>query len=242
MKQPILALALLALGCEAPPSAPHIVLIVVDTLRADHLGAYGYDRPTSPHIDKLAEGGVVFTRATAPSSWTKPSMASLFTSLRPSQHGAVSFARQLDSGAPTLAELLRAAGYRTVGVTGNFVHVNETSGLHRGFDVWESISYQLGEGAGDMLLSLKTDDGREVALRAPVAGEVNREVLRRLPPAEGPPLFLYVHYMEPHVIYFIPGQVPIAGQLFNLINILFIFGKKRRCFHDYIAGTMVIKS
>src|SRR3972149_8626805 len=75
-------------GTDAPRSQPNIVLITIDTLRADHLGSYGYPRPSSPSIDQLAESGVVFERALAAAPWTLPSMASLHTSLYPTEHGA----------------------------------------------------------------------------------------------------------------------------------------------------------
>ncbi|MFP8879765.1 MAG: sulfatase [Myxococcota bacterium] len=185
---------------------PNIVLLVVDTLRADHLGAYGYGHPTSPNIDRLAQRGVVFTRARATSSWTKPSVASLFTSRRPSEHQAVSFDRGLRADLPTLAELLRDAGYRTMGVSANFVHVNSTTGLSRGFDIWETITLNPDHTSDDTLLifRMNRDDEKAVKLRAATAPEVNRVVLDLLPPAEGPPLFLYVHYMDPHAGYMPP--------------------------------------
>ena len=116
-------------ACERAAPPPDIVLVVIDALRADHLGAYGYDRPTSPNIDRLAATGTLFREARAPSSWTKPSIASLFTSRQPSEHGAVSFDRSLDPELPTLAEALRARGYHTVGISGNFVHVKLASGF-----------------------------------------------------------------------------------------------------------------
>jgi hypothetical protein len=85
----------LNLGCGGDPTlpatgqqTPSVLLIVLDTLRADHLSVSGYDRDTSPTIDGLAEGGVRFTDALAPSNWTVPSTASLVTSLYPAEHGA----------------------------------------------------------------------------------------------------------------------------------------------------------
>ncbi len=187
----------LLLGCRArPPEPPHLVLVVIDTLRADHVGAYGHPRPTSPRIDRLARAGSVFTRALATSSWTRPSIASLFTSRPPSEHGAIAFDRAMRSDLPTLAEHLGDAGYRTVGVSGNFVHVNAETGLARGFDEFEVLSPAIEEGSGDVLLRIG-----KVAVRAPSAEEVNRAVLSRLPESAEAPLFLYVHYMEPHAGY-----------------------------------------
>jgi arylsulfatase A-like enzyme len=197
-------LALLA-GCAADaPSRPHLVLIVVDTLRADHLGVYGYARPTSPNIDRLAGRGVTFTNAVAPSSWTRPSVASLFTSRAPHEHGAASFDRGLSPDLPTLAELLGRAGYRTLGVSGNFVHVNETTGLSRGFEEFHAASVRLSSREGDVLFRVHPRGASEVLLRAPTGEELNREILARLPGAGEGPLFLYVHYMDPHAGYHPP--------------------------------------
>ena len=200
-------------ACAPPPRPPNLILILIDTLRPDHLGAYGYARPTSPHIDRLAASGTLFTRALAPSSWTKPSVASLFTSRYPSEHGAVSFRRHLFKNLPTLAEALRDAGYETVGVSGNFVHVSETTGLARGFDHWLNFSKRT-QSKQDSIFNISDKKDRPVYLRAPSAQEINEEVLKRVsaaPAAREPggekPLFLYVHFMEPHSSYSPPLKI-----------------------------------
>jgi len=207
-----LAIAIITLvaitHCAPSPGAqPNLVLIVIDTLRADHLGTYGYERATSPHIDGLAKRGLVFAHALAVSSWTKPSVASLFTSRYPSEHGAISFERDLPSTVPTLAETLREAGYRTVGVSGNFVHVAERTGFARGFDAFETLVFEVAGPASEMLLAMPGEDGELDYLRAPTGSEVNRRVLDLLPAADAGPIFLYVHYMEPH-----PGYEPPEPQ------------------------------
>jgi len=193
---------LLALSVAAGPRPPNLVLVMIDTLRADHVGAYGYERPTSPEIDALAASGTLFSRASATSSWTKPSVGSLFTSRLPSEHGAVSFASGLDPALPTLAEALRAAGYRTYGVSGNFVHITEEQGFARGFDGWRALSHRLEEGKGDPLLRYRGT----APLRAPRAPEVNRAALDLLPETLDAPFFLYVHYMDPHAGYTPPRR------------------------------------
>jgi arylsulfatase A-like enzyme len=177
--------------------------VVIDTLRADHLGVYGYERPTSPTLDALAAGGVVFGNATSPSSWTKPAVGSLFTSRLPSEHGAVSFAQPLDETLPTLAEALRGAGYHTVGFSGNFVHVNRDAGFARGFDEFQQLSARTRD--ADALVRLRIGRG-DVPLRAPNARELTDTVLDGLPPARDRPLFLYVHYMDPHSGYQAPQR------------------------------------
>lgn len=131
---------------------PNVILIVIDALRADHLGAYGYSRRTSPAIDRLAKQGVLFENAVAQSNWTLPSVASIMTSLYPSAHGADGFpqvpdwwdklqrndlvlspGQRLDRSKPTLAALLRRHGYLTAGfVAGAFVA--PAFGIDNGFD------------------------------------------------------------------------------------------------------------
>jgi len=201
------ALLVLLLGASAcgPGVAerPDVVLVMIDTLRADRLGVYGYERPTSPTLDALAADGIVFRRASAPSSWTKPSVASLFTGRLPSEHGAVSFARDLRPELPTLAERMAAAGYRTVGVSANFVHLRAETGLGRGFEHWHTFSLPAEKEGGDGIWG--DADNRRAAPGAPA---VNEEVRRALASRDGAePLFLYVHYMEPH-----SGFVPPARQ------------------------------
>ena len=137
--------SLSALEGSAPEPHPwRVILVSIDTLRADHLSCYGYERPTTPAIDRLAEDGVLFSNTRSQAPWTLPSHASLFTSLYPSLHGARAFnnMRFLDAGAAdrlepwnlTLAELLQAAGYRTAGIA-SAAWLSETFGLDQGFDV-----------------------------------------------------------------------------------------------------------
>ena len=211
----VLAVASLVapLGCGPEPTPPNLVLIVIDTLRADHLGAYGYPRDTSPTLDGLAAAGSLFLNATAPSSWTKPSIGSLFTSRYPSEHGAVSFEHDLDGQLPILAELLRKRGYHTLAVNGNFVHVTEPRGFARGFDVWSAEGIEVPLSAEGALLTVEIPEGKPVALRAPTASEINRVVEEKLRTLRKGPLFLYVHYMEPH-----PGFDPPPRHLARFLR------------------------
>lgn len=194
------ALVLVAAVACAPEPQPNLLLVVIDTLRADHVGAYGYPRPTTPAIDRLAAEGTLFEHAFSTSSWTKPAVGSLFTSRLPSEHGATSFQQRLRADLPTLAESLAAAGYRTMGVTGNFVHVARHTGMARGFEIWRRISEPT-EDPSDTLWTQERRGDREIKLRAPRAPEVNRAVLGLLPAPDDRPLFLYVHYMDPHSSY-----------------------------------------
>jgi arylsulfatase A-like enzyme len=110
----------------------NVVLVSIDSLRADHVGAYGYDAPTTPTIDRLASTGVTFTRAYSTTSWTLPSHASLFTGLDDYAHGLVKYRAQLPNAVQTLAEALSADGVHTVGFfSGPYLH--PAFGLARGF-------------------------------------------------------------------------------------------------------------
>lgn len=115
---------------------PNVLLIVWDTVRAASLSLYGYGRETTPNLERLAGEAVVFERAVAPSSWTLPSHASLFTARYPHEHGADREA-PLDDTFPTLAEALSARGYETAGFVANLYWLGDRFGLSRGFQRWE---------------------------------------------------------------------------------------------------------
>jgi arylsulfatase A-like enzyme len=131
-------------SAEAPSPAavaadrPSFLVIVVDTLRADHLGCYGYARPTSPTIDRLAGEGVLFERAFSQSSWTKPATASLFTGRFPTQHQAVYERSRIPDAETTIPERLRPLGYRTAVLSANPWVVPEY-GFDQGVDDFVSI-------------------------------------------------------------------------------------------------------
>ncbi len=113
---------------------PDVVLYVEDTLRADHLGTYGYGPPTDPHLQAIAAEGVVFENAFAPSSWTRPSMSSLMTSLVPRAHGNRHHTRQVPAALVTLAESMADQGYLTAAFVTNY-HAGLWAGLDQGFDI-----------------------------------------------------------------------------------------------------------
>ncbi|HJS59096.1 MAG TPA: sulfatase [Vicinamibacteria bacterium] len=177
-------------GAPATASRPNIVLLVLDAVRADHLGIYGYERETMPFLAGRAAGGLVFERAYAPSSWTPSSMASIFTGVWPHQHGVrTGFAatrnalkrgeaitlNRIPSRLLTLPAMLKRAGYRTFGASDNF-NVGDAMGFTRGFDEF----------------SAKDQGG----LRR---GEAVREWREAL--LGGAPYFLYLHYMAAHAPY-----------------------------------------
>ncbi len=193
----LLALAVLGLAaCEsrvAPEQVEeqldglrptNIVLIVVDTLRADWTTPYGGDPHVSPEFARWAERGILFENALAQSSWTKASMASLLTSTWPQRHGVAGTTDGLGDGALSVAEVFSRAGYRTYAVQSNG-WLEQTFGFHQGFD-----RYMFPRG------------GTQVANKAsiwPHADNIYLEAVRLLDrhdPAE--PFFLYLHFMDVH--------------------------------------------
>jgi arylsulfatase A-like enzyme len=130
-----------ALLSAAPPSAAKpekelIVVVLIDALRAREVGAYGYDRPTTPHIDALAKLGTRYTRAYANAPWTRPSTACLLTGLNASKHRTETETSVLPAAITTLAERLQQAGFHTAGFTANG-NGGSLAGLQRGFDIFE---------------------------------------------------------------------------------------------------------
>jgi len=186
----VAALALaLAAGCGADgPRRPHVVLVVVDTLRADRLGCYGNERGLTPFLDELCAGSVVFERAYAPSSWTLPSVASLFTSRYAVQHGVERFDNRLADAETTLAERLSQAGYATGGFSANML-VKPMRGYAQGFDEWQVL---VGDERYGETADLPTREVTPAALHW-----LDRAL------AEHPerPVLLYLQYMEPHSPY-----------------------------------------
>ncbi len=120
-----------------PPHSPNVLLIIVDTLRADHLSPYGYARNTSPFVNQLAQHGVLFENAVSPSSWTLPAHASILTGLYPHQDWVETDKDHLSSRWPNLANVLRLRGYRTAAFSGNYFLFNKTHGFAHGFSHFE---------------------------------------------------------------------------------------------------------
>jgi len=116
-----------------PTDLPDILFLVLDTQRADRLSCYGYDQPTSPHLDAIAAEGTRFTQAVAAAQWTVPSHGSMFTGLYPSEHGMVQSYSVLSPEVTTLAERLQAGGYYTAGFCNNPLVGVINNGLRRGF-------------------------------------------------------------------------------------------------------------
>jgi len=209
---PVLLLVSSLAGCsKSDPASPvpsRIFFITVDTLRADHLGIYGYPRNTSPNLDRLAGEGVLFDRAIAQWPKTTPSFASMFTGRYPQSTGMTHrAARRLAEKYQTLAEMMQAAGYWTAAVVSNPV-LSTDLGWNQGFDVFEE-TWQTEEDLG-------SDRVRFRALTsAPRVNEMARPLLRRSVDKERS--FIWLHYSDPHVPYLLPPEFdnPFLGDEFD---------------------------
>ena len=166
---------------------PNVLIYMIDTLRADHAGLYGYARQTTPFLTKLGASGVVFDDCQAQATWTKASTASLMTSLYSFTHGIVNDYDTIPKGSYTLAEQLRAAGYVTASVVAN-PFAGRTTGLQRGFD------YMLEYPAVLRNRSETTDRGTD-------SMAVNKVVMPWLQEHREEPFFLYAHTTDPHAPY-----------------------------------------
>jgi len=120
---------------------PNIILMVLDTVSAKHLSLYNYHRPTTPNLERIAQECNVYSRCFAPACWTVPSHASLFTGLYPSQHGVFENNYLLRENLPHLVPILKASGYRTMGISTNSL-VSPASGLCRGFDEFHDLGFR----------------------------------------------------------------------------------------------------
>ena len=192
------SLGALSLGaCSEPeeqeaPRRPNILFILVDTLRADYLGTYGFQGDISPHVDKLAGESVLFENCLSQAPWTKPSMASIMTSTYPRVHKLTNHAGMfwsesedntvqtgvLSSEYTTLAESMKELGYRTAGFVANPWIAGEF-GFAQGFDVYE-------------------DDETGRSLPGDIFMAEARDWLASLPEDDEQPVFLYVHLMDVH--------------------------------------------
>jgi len=167
------------------PPAPSIVLITVDSLRADHLGSYGYDRATSPAIDALAERGIVFDRAFTVDTLSGPSHSSIFTSLYPSEHGVVYNGHKLPQDVTTLAELFRDSGYRTAAFVSDWL-LGKRLNYDQGFE-----NFSLSQ------VPSRTRGARQPAVEGR-SYQLARSWLRN---QRESPFFLWLHCQQPHFSY-----------------------------------------
>lgn len=173
----LLSLPLLVAGCGPPaPRFDNLVVVMVDTLRSDHLPSYGYERDTAPYLARLADEGIQL-QGYAVSSWTRPSIASLLTGLHPQRHQAISRSDRLPPEAPYLPEILSGDGVQTAAFISN-LNVGRKWGFDRGFQGYDQAN------------GVRKMDGTRVTTRA-------LNLARGLQP----PYFLFVHYVDPHDPY-----------------------------------------
>lgn len=199
---PLFGICVLA-QCHAPDRRSprledlNIVLIVVDTLSARHLGCYNDEISFTPNIDKLARDGVLFSRPYSTTSWTQPAMASLFTSLTNESHGLQEIDGVLAPSFETLAEILQSKGYKTAGIISSPVLTKE-KGFAQGFDTY------LQENRGGVLLSGIPITSHKVSDRSIAWLKANSEHF------DDSKFFLFLHYFDPHSNYQDHRELSIA--------------------------------
>ena len=211
----LLAMLAAACGSREPPShepparahadranAPDIVLVSIDSLRYDHLGCYGYAKPTSPTIDRLAREGVRCEAAVSTTSWTLPAHAAMFTGLFDSAHGLVDNGSKLADGQRTLAEVLHDAGYQTVGFFGG-PYLHPAFGLAQGFERYTSC---MSAAVDEANVQEQSSDSRSQMFRDITGPRTLDEVKHWLPAIDRRPLFLFVHLFDVHYDYNPPQE------------------------------------
>jgi len=186
----IVLLSILVINCAAflgkwtSKPKPNIVIILIDTLRNDHLGAYGYKKNTSPSIDKMAREGVLFNNCFAQSPSTKASIASIFTSKYPSQHNVILNRDALDESFVTIAEALKDKGYKTAGFVTNNNRINSHFNYDQGFEEWSEFKNE--------------------PINKMTAKKITDTAIPWLEKNSEKPFFLYLHYYDPHTPYQAP--------------------------------------
>jgi len=190
----MLLLAALFPGCGRKEVPPNILLITIDTLRPDRIGAYGNEFARTPNLDRLARKGTLFLNASSVSAWTLPSMATIMTSTYPARHGAYWVDRAIDPDLPTLAETLSEAGYTTAGVHGHLL-VSSLYGFDKGFDHLTELGVDLSDEDAAWESALGWREGE------PTSDQITSAALDWLEESPSEPFFLWVHYFDPHLPY-----------------------------------------
>ncbi len=190
---------------QAPPGAPNVVLVSIDSLRHDHLSCYGYPRPTSPTIDRLAAEGVLFRQALSTTSWTLPAHAALFTGLYDSAHGLVDNGLKLSEEHVTLAEVFRENGWRTAGFFGG-PYLHPVFGLGQGFESYQSCMTSVPDSLGEDELRAESRRFKSVSHADVTGPRTIAEVERWLEEADERPFFLFVHLWDVHYDYIPPAE------------------------------------
>lgn len=201
---------------QAEAGAPNVLLIILDTVRSWNLSLYGYPRPTTPRLQQFAQQAITFDQAMAPTSWTLPSHASMFTGRRVEELSA-GWKDPLDRAHPTIAEFLRARGYRTGGVTGNFFYGNSEWGIDRGFLHWKDYDVSVGHALlatfpGLRFVKWLEREGYEERFGfyringRRIAPDVRRDLLRWVERDRERPWFAFVNFYDAHDPYVAPDD------------------------------------
>ncbi len=190
---------------DAAPGARNVVLLILDTVRAESLGLHGGERPTTPNLERLAASGVTFDRALSTAPWTLPAHGSAFTG-HWAHELAIDWTTPLPEGFPTVAEAFRDRGYRTGGFVANLSYTTRETGLDRGFVHYEDFPVSVGQ------LALDSSIGRRISRSELVrgllgiydnfnrkpAGRVNGDFLAWLDEDPGRPFFAFLNYFDAH--------------------------------------------
>jgi arylsulfatase A-like enzyme len=215
------AVSTLALaGCVHQPrsDAINVVLISIDSLRADHVHAYGYSRETTPNLDRLARQGALFETVIAESSWTLPTHISMLTGLTSLVHGVEEDTERLNPSRPTLASLLREQGYRTGGIF-SAPYLDPIYGFAKGFEKYEGVIGEIAyedayqgayEGERPDADSETPPTGRDInplSHRTISSPTVTQKAIEFLSEVAGEKFFLFVHYFDVHYDYTPPEEL-----------------------------------
>jgi len=184
---------LVAIGSERDSNRtfPNVLIVSIDTLRADHVSAYGYSRSTTPNLDVLISNGVRFDRARTIEPLTGPALVSMLTSVHPHQHGASRNGLRMRTGLASLPKALQARGYQTMAYVGNWTLRDKMSGLAEHFESYDEILTR-NRWWGLVGREANAEDLTDAALEW-LKSNANR------PSAD--PFFMWVHYVEPHAPY-----------------------------------------
>ncbi len=207
---------------------PNIIVLTVDTLRADHLASYGYHRNTMPIIEELAETGIVFDNAIVSRGITRTSYASILTGLYPFGHGVYNSSIVMHDKLLTLPEILKSKGYHTAAFMSNFVLIGQLSGFNQGFDIYDDFVEDR---------EAKRNNYERIAEKTAQA------ILEWLGTDPAQPFFLFTNFIDPHGPYLPPerfGNVYQSEKSFMLKDGIRIPGYQRvgntMNYYDYLDG------
>jgi arylsulfatase A-like enzyme len=194
---------------SAPSTDKNVLIIVVDTLRADHLSLSGYSRQTTPYLDRFAASGVVFDNAVAASSWTLPSHASMLTGRYPHEHHALTQTDRLGPDLPMVSEWFAQHGYRTGGFSANHLFFSRRVGLGRGFEVFKDVyppltSLLVTPKAGQQIRDFLFKAGLTDNLLGRQSAETMNGIALKWMERDQRPFFAVINYFDVHDPYVPP--------------------------------------